>query len=37
MRGAEIRQLREQLTRLSGKSSAPDASDVYDGELAQLV
>ncbi len=37
MRGAEIRLLREELTRLSGKSSAPDASDVYDGELAQLV
>ncbi|MGC1458659.1 MAG: AAA family ATPase [Steroidobacteraceae bacterium] len=37
MHGAEIRQLREQLWRLTGKSVAADASDVYDGELAQLV
>jgi len=37
MHGAEIRQLREELTRLTGKSAPADASDVYDGELAQLV
>ncbi|HEV2702748.1 MAG TPA: AAA family ATPase [Steroidobacteraceae bacterium] len=37
MHGAEIRQLREQLARLSGKTAPADASDVYDGELAQLV
>ena len=37
MHGAEIRQLREQLTRLNGRSAPANASDVYDGELAQLV
>ncbi len=37
MHGAEIRQLREELTRLTGRTAAADASDVYDGELAQLV
>ena len=37
MHGAEIRQLRQELTRLTGKSAAADASDVYDGELSQLV
>ena len=37
MHGAEIRQLRQQLTRLTGKSAPANASDVYDGELSQLV
>jgi general secretion pathway protein A len=37
MHGAEIRQLRQELWRLTGKSALADASDVYDGELAQLV
>jgi general secretion pathway protein A len=37
MHGAEIRQLRQELTRLTGKTVAADASDVYDGELSQLV
>jgi general secretion pathway protein A len=37
MHGAEIRQLRQELTRLNGKTTPADASDVYDGELAQLV
>jgi general secretion pathway protein A len=37
MHGAEIRLLRQELWRLTGKSAPDDASDVYDGELAQLV
>jgi general secretion pathway protein A len=37
MHGAEIRQLRQELWHLTGKSAPADASDVYDGELAQLV
>jgi general secretion pathway protein A len=37
MHGAEIRELRQDLTRLSGKSAPVDVSDVYDGELSQLV
>jgi len=37
MHGAEIRELRQELTRLTGKSAPADASDVYDGELSQLV
>jgi general secretion pathway protein A len=37
MQGAEIRQLRTDLWRLTGKTAPADASDVYDGELAQLV
>jgi general secretion pathway protein A len=37
MRGAEVRQLRQQLARLSGSSAPAGASDVYDGELSQLV
>ena len=37
MHGAEIRQLRQELTRLTGKSAPANASDVYDGELSQLV
>jgi general secretion pathway protein A len=37
MHGVEIRQLRQQLTRLSGKPTPDSTSDVYDGELAQLV
>ena len=37
MHGAEVLQLRQQLTRLTGKAAAPGASDVYDGELSQLV
>lgn len=37
MHGAEVLLLRQQLTRLSGRTVPPDASDVYDGELSQLV
>ncbi len=37
MHGAEIRQLRQELTRLTGKNAPANASDVYDGELSQLV
>ena len=37
MHGAEIRQLRQELWRLTGKSVPANASDVYDGELSQLV
>jgi general secretion pathway protein A len=37
MHGAEIRELRLELTRLTGKTTPANASDVYDGELAQLV
>jgi general secretion pathway protein A len=37
MHGVEIRQLRQQLTRLTGKASPTNPSDVYDGELSQLV
>ncbi len=37
MHGVEIRQLREELTRLTGKSVPANASDVYDGALSQLV
>jgi general secretion pathway protein A len=37
MHGVEIRQLRQELTRLSGKPTPNSASDVYDGELSQLV
>jgi general secretion pathway protein A len=37
MHGAEIRLLRQELWRLTGKTGPADASDVYDGELAQLV
>ncbi len=37
MHGAEIRELRQELTRLMGKSAPANASDVYDGELSQLV
>ena len=37
MHGVEIRQLRQELTRLTGKAGPPNPSDVYDGELSQLV
>jgi general secretion pathway protein A len=37
MHGAEIRELRQELARLTGKSAPANASDVYDGELSQLV
>jgi general secretion pathway protein A len=37
MRGAEVLQLRQQLVRLTGKPAPAAASDVYDGELSQLV
>ena len=37
MHGVEIRQLRQQLARLTGKASPANPSDVYDGELSQLV
>jgi general secretion pathway protein A len=37
MHGAEVLQLRQQLTRLTGKPAPAGASDVYDGELSQLV
>ena len=37
MHGAEIRQLRQQLVGLAGKTTTAAASDVYDGELSQLV
>ncbi len=37
MHGAEIRQLRQQLWGLTGKAAPGNPSDVYDGELAQLV
>jgi general secretion pathway protein A len=37
MHGVEIRQLRQELTRLSGKATPDSTSDVYDGELSQLV
>jgi general secretion pathway protein A len=37
MHGVEIRQLRQQLTRLTGKPAPANPSDVYDGELSQLV
>jgi general secretion pathway protein A len=37
MHGLEIRQLRQELTRLSGKATPNSSSDVYDGELSQLV
>jgi general secretion pathway protein A len=37
MHGAEIRLLRQQLTGLTGKPAATNASDVYDAELSQLV
>ncbi|HEY1899004.1 MAG TPA: AAA family ATPase [Steroidobacteraceae bacterium] len=37
MRGADVLQLRQQLTRLAGGTAPTHASDVYDGELSQLV
>jgi general secretion pathway protein A len=37
MHGAEVLQLRQQLARLTGKLAPAGASDVYDGELSQLV
>jgi general secretion pathway protein A len=37
MHGIEIRQLRQELTRLTGKVAPANPSDVYDGELSQLV
>ena len=37
MHGAEVLQLRQQLARLTGKPAPVGASDVYDGELSQLV
>jgi general secretion pathway protein A len=37
MRGSEVLQLRQQLNRLSGGSAVPNAGDVYDGALSQLV
>ncbi len=37
MHGAEVLQLRLQLARLTGKPAPAGASDVYDGELSQLV
>jgi len=37
MHGVEIRQLRQELTRLSGKAAPDSTSDVYDGALSQLV
>jgi general secretion pathway protein A len=38
MHGPEIRQLRQELTSLTtGKTAPINASEVYDGELAQLV
>ena len=37
MRGAPVRQLREQLNRWSGGSSNASTSDEYDGGLVQLV
>ncbi|HTV78539.1 MAG TPA: AAA family ATPase [Steroidobacteraceae bacterium] len=37
MHGAEVLQLRLQLAKLSGRPAPPGASDVYDGELSQLV
>jgi general secretion pathway protein A len=37
MHGVEIRQLRQQLARLTGKPAPANSSDVYDGELSQLV
>jgi general secretion pathway protein A len=37
MHGAEVLQLRQQLARVTGKPAPAGASDVYDGELSQLV
>jgi general secretion pathway protein A len=37
MHGAEVLQLRQQLARLTGRPAPAGASDVYDGELSQLV
>ena len=37
MHGAQILQLRQQLAALTGKTAPGNASDVYDGELSQLV
>jgi general secretion pathway protein A len=37
MRGAPVRQLREQLNRWSGAGSSASTSDAYDGNLVQLV
>jgi general secretion pathway protein A len=37
MRGAPVRQLREQLNRWSGGGSSASTSDEYDGSLVQLV
>jgi general secretion pathway protein A len=37
MHGVEIRQLRQELSRVSGKPTPDSTSDVYDGELSQLV
>jgi general secretion pathway protein A len=37
MRGAPVRQLREQLNRWSGAGSNASTSDAYDGSLVQLV
>jgi general secretion pathway protein A len=37
MRGAPVRQLREQLNRWSGAGNGASTSDAYDGSLVQLV
>jgi general secretion pathway protein A len=37
MHGAEVLQLRQQLARVTGKAAPAGTSDVYDGELSQLV
>ena len=37
MRGAPVRQLREQLNRWSGAGNSASTSDAYDGSLVQLV
>ena len=37
MHGAQVRQLRQELWHLRGKPAAATVSDVYDGELSQLV
>ncbi|HEY4338635.1 MAG TPA: AAA family ATPase [Steroidobacteraceae bacterium] len=37
MHGVQIRQLRQQLALLTGKPAPANTSDVYDGELSQLV
>jgi general secretion pathway protein A len=37
MQGAEVLHLRQQLVHLTGKTAPANASDIYDGELSQLV